>query len=127
VENWTVPGEDGFQASADFVAETRKHAAKINQAIRKVFWSLLFKGVMVFHKSSAKRLGRCHWPFKSMFVSVEGLVTPCCIRMHRGHALGNIFEKGSLDEIWNSEQYKALRRNHMCQKGPDTICAQCPN
>ncbi len=127
IENWTVPGDGGFAEFANSVVETRKYSPQINKAVKKVFWRLLKKGIMVFYKNGTKKFGRCPWPFKSMFVTVEGLVTPCCVRKHREHAIGNIFETRSLNEIWNGEKYRTLRRSHICQKNAEMICAQCPD
>ncbi len=59
----------------------------------------------------------CHWPFVSLIIKFDGGVVPCCNfrtgRQYSNHAdareAGNIFET-PLEEIWNGEAYRQMRR-----------------
>lgn len=126
VENWMIPGEEGFKESALFAAESRKYAAKVKKEIRKLQLKFLLKGILVGYKGDNRRLGNCHWPFRSTFVTVEGFVNPCCIRMHKEHAFGNIFEK-DFEEIWNSKEYQEFRKSHITKDRLNMMCGNCPN
>lgn len=127
VENWMVPGEPGFEESKAFVTEAHTHALHIKKAVKKLHFRLLGKGILLAYKDSSRRVGSCFWPFKSLFVTVEGLVTPCCIRMHRQHALGDILKVRSLEEIWGSLQYRTLRQCHLAKDSSNIMCGRCPD
>lgn len=127
-ENWTIQGERGYETSSSFIAESRKYAKQIARSVKDLRLKLLKKGVILGYKSHAKRMGNCFWPFKSMFITAEGLVTPCCIRMHKNHAFGNIFDAHTIDDIWNGQLYRDFRKSHIMNKDPkNTICANCPD
>ena len=49
----------------------------------------------------------CHFPWKEVFVSQGGEVSPCCAQGRP--VLGNIFEQ-DFAEIWNGPEYQRLRR-----------------
>jgi len=54
---------------------------------------------------------KCHWPFDSCFISVEGFVVPCCtIGDPEIINFGNVFEE-DFSEIWNSDRYKSFRNS----------------
>ncbi len=127
VENWMIPGEDEFRDSAAFVAETRKLSPLIRKKVNRLRLRLLKKGIILGYKHCQKKLGNCYWPFKSVFITVEGEITPCCLRMHKAHSLGNIFELGSFEELWNSERYKAFRKSHLDQDTSNLTCSLCPD
>jgi pyrroloquinoline quinone biosynthesis protein E len=71
----------------------------------------------------------CHWPFDSMFISVEGYIVPCgtisdpCIIR-----LGNIFKQNILD-IWESPDYQTFRNSHLDNVlyPPCKNCYSCEN
>ena len=111
---------------AAYVDEAYGCAGDIAQAAQDLKQRLRRKGVYVSFPGFEARLGRCRWPFSSLFISVEGHVTPCCIRMHREHALGNIFEVASLEEIWNGPDYRALRQAHLDGDTSNPMCGRCP-
>lgn len=127
VENWMIPGEQGYEASVSFVTESRKYAREIDESVKKLRIRLLKKGILLGYKNREKRLGNCHWPFNSMFITVEGLVTPCCMRMHSSHSFGNVIEKKSLEDIWNGDAYRTFRKNHIEKDSSNIMCATCPD
>ena len=51
----------------------------------------------------------CIYPWIHMYVNPDGSVLPCCVGHHHSH-LGNVREK-SVEEIWNDEPYKLMRKN----------------
>ncbi|MEL7490261.1 MAG: radical SAM protein [Pseudomonadota bacterium] len=83
----------------------------------------------------------CHWPFSSTVIRYDGDVIPCCLwRSGRQyvpdeerdpHIKGNVFDQ-SLQAIWNSPAYSALRRQvsnprRASKEGAAaTFCDGCP-
>lgn len=51
----------------------------------------------------------CPQPFYQMVIHSDGTVSPCCTDYDKRLIVGDIKEK-SLREIWNGEQYRALRQ-----------------
>jgi radical SAM protein with 4Fe4S-binding SPASM domain len=51
----------------------------------------------------------CILPWIHVYANADGTVHPCCIGDYR-YPLGNL-QKESLEEVWNNENYKRLRRN----------------
>jgi len=66
----------------------------------------------------------CDFPWEKMTVSWDGHVVPCCFDYNKKYTLGNINEQ-SLLEIWNGEKMHALRREMMCNKVSNPLCAGC--
>lgn len=126
VENWMVPGELAYEGSRFFVAESRRYAKEIDEGVRRLRIKLLKHGILLGYKNREKRLGNCHWPFNSMFITVEGLATPCCMRMHREHAFGNVLQS-SFNDIWNGQAYRDFRKSHMSKDITNRLCANCPD
>jgi MoaA/NifB/PqqE/SkfB family radical SAM enzyme len=54
-----------------------------------------------------------------MYVNADGSVLPCCIADHHQH-LGNT-QQNKIIDIWNSDEYKTLRKNMIEGKA----CSQC--
>lgn len=127
VENWMIPGELAYEGSRSFVAESRKYVKEIDDGVKKLRIKLLKKRIILGYKGREKRLGNCHWPFNSMFITVEGLANPCCMRMHREHSLGNLFQVTSFDDIWNGQAYRDFRKEHMTRSPASKLCANCPD
>ena len=70
----------------------------------------------------------CLLPWFSLYIAVNGDVRPCC-SFAEGNVcnLGNLFEQ-SFAEIWNSEEYRRLRRQALGRKLTYFICRNCvPN
>lgn len=126
VENWMIRNELGYDGASAFVAESRKFRKEIDEGVRKLRLRLLKKRIILGYKSYKKRLGSCYWPFKSVFITVEGLATPCCMRMHRTHALGNVLET-PFPDIWNGERYTELRKAHISGDTSNLLCGTCPD
>ena len=57
----------------------------------------------------------CEFPWTSLTVMADGSVVPCTQDYDTEMVLGNVNEK-TLEEIWNGEPYKKLRRMHITGK-----------
>ncbi len=56
-----------------------------------------------------KKVRRCHWPWTSAFLTVNGDITPCCNCPDSARlSFGNLFQQPFL-EIWNSREYRDFR------------------
>ena len=69
----------------------------------------------------------CHYLWRGpMYVKWNGDVYPCCQSYALGGApIGRIGEQ-SLEEIWNSDRIRRLRRLHAAGRaGEDSVCARC--
>ncbi|MEK6589611.1 MAG: radical SAM protein [Nitrospinota bacterium] len=76
--------------------------------------------------SSEKKFSSCWWPKGGIFVTYDGFITPCCLRMDPSvYNFGNIF-KDSVDEILSGEKYQDFRRDFREGRVPD-ICSNCPS
>ena len=67
----------------------------------------------------------CLFPWTHMYVHTTGDVFPCCIALpgHKEFSLGNV-KTQSIEEIWNGEPYKKLRKDMVEGKNVD-MCNQC--
>jgi len=67
----------------------------------------------------------CVWPWRGIYVTWEGEVTPCCkvVEIKKTGSLGNIL-KQDFWEVWNGEKYQALRKDLRERKTP-FVCAGC--
>lgn len=124
-ENWTIPGDVNHEAFGALAAAAFERRHEIARRLSSLKLKLLAKGIVLSRNNWEKRLGRCHWPFKSLFINVEGEVTPCCVRSQRSHSLGNIF-KQDIREIWNGPAYRELRNDHTTQNESSRLCGRCP-
>lgn len=85
-------------------------------------------------------LPACHWPHFFTLIKYNGDVIPCCayrlgeqyVPEDHSRAVGNVFET-SLREVWNSPQYRAMRRwvsrPSLIRSQPElgeTFCDGCP-
>ena len=66
----------------------------------------------------------CEWPWRSVYVSTEGFIVPCCV-----NAMPETWEMGSINEnsvgkIWNSKKYRNLRKQLISNDKPET-CISC--
>ncbi len=63
----------------------------------------------------------CQFAWRQVFINISGDVAPCC---HQNRpVVGNVFRQ-DWDEIWNGEEYKALRRG-LHEGKPRPYCASC--
>jgi radical SAM protein with 4Fe4S-binding SPASM domain len=66
----------------------------------------------------------CPWPWMGAFVDVSGNIVPCCAIGDASICnMGNLYEVG-FDAIWNSPDYKELRRRHKEKNIPE-FCESC--
>ncbi|MEZ6195276.1 MAG: radical SAM protein [Planctomycetota bacterium] len=65
----------------------------------------------------------CGFPGNSMVLSPGGDVFPCCL-WHGSDSLGNL-ERKSLDEVWNSLEYRVLRRDLAAGRPARAACRTC--
>lgn len=118
VENWLIPCQKYYEENKKFVEESRK----ISNEIKK----LLKDYPKINLLSSEKRKLKCNWPFYFCFITINGDVTPCCIRPFADvFNFGNAF-KNDFKEIWNSKKYQDFR-DCMIQNKRNGICDNCPN
>jgi len=124
VENWKTPLEKDYRKELEFILKAREKSAEIRRLIE--FYRKRYPNIRIDFLSSDKRKKSCHWPFYSCFITVDGFITPCCIRMDPDVInFGNIFEK-PFKRIWNSSKYKEFRRTIIYDL-PNPICDNCPN
>jgi len=64
----------------------------------------------------------CILPWVSVAIMPDGNVYPCCMSMH-GTAMGNVNES-SLEEIWNSDVSRDIRKDFLADKRLD-MCSEC--
>ncbi|MDC0038157.1 radical SAM protein [Gammaproteobacteria bacterium] len=69
----------------------------------------------------------CSWPWRSMYISTEGYVVPCCVNgMPETWNMGFIQDQ-PLSKIWNCREYRTLRKSLNSPHKPRTCigCHQC--
>ena len=69
----------------------------------------------------------CAYPWQQMIIDLTGEVVPCCFWSGYGNVgkpLGNT-NLASIDEIWNSSEYQALRRANASGNLEGHPCNQC--
>jgi radical SAM protein with 4Fe4S-binding SPASM domain len=70
----------------------------------------------------ASRYELCSFPFSQLFLNPNGKITPCCyLAQDPWYVVGDI-QNQTLQEIWNSEKMRALRRELL--SGKPKICQQ---
>ena len=60
----------------------------------------------------------CEFPWTSLTVMADGSVVPCTQDYDTEISLGNVNEQ-TLEEAWNGESYKNLRRMHITGEFPE--------
>ena len=70
----------------------------------------------------------CKWPWRGSYITADGYVTPCCENGSDPDKInfGNIFQQ-SYEDIWNSEAYRAFRKQLRSKDSRPAICADCPS
>jgi radical SAM protein with 4Fe4S-binding SPASM domain len=67
----------------------------------------------------------CPYPYYSLSINADGIVSPCCVDWNRDLAIGSVATESLLD-IWNGEALQALRRQHLIEGlGANSSCASC--
>ncbi|WP_069472701.1 radical SAM protein [Candidatus Marithrix sp. Canyon 246] len=93
---------------------------KVLQLCKKINQSGKLK-IKFFHENKAA----CSLPWNSVFITVNGDVTPCMNCADSSIiSFGNIFQQNFL-EIWNNQQYQNFRTSFRSQI--PTVCKPCPD
>lgn len=64
----------------------------------------------------------CILPWIHLYANPDGSVLPCCIGNHH-LSLGNV-QSSTIDDVWNSNQYKTLRKKMLNNERPSE-CSAC--
>ena len=71
------------------------------------------------------RFRECWWPEKGVFITFDGYVTPCCMRMDPDVCnFGNLFHQ-SFEEIRQGDKYSCFLKSFERGHCPE-ICKECP-
>ena len=74
---------------------------------------------------SRSRLPNCWWPERGVYITYDGYLTPCCLRMNPDeYNLGNILQK-PFNQLWECETYHSFRESFKNGNYVDT-CLNCP-
>lgn len=125
IENWLMKGDPGHQETSDRIHAEMQYLPEIHRSLRFQQLRLLLNGIIMGYKIPKRRLGKCHWPYRSAHITAEGNVTPCCTRTQPNHGMFNIAD-GSFSEKWNGPVYQELRLAHMNKDYLNKICGDCP-
>ncbi|HEB41896.1 MAG TPA: hypothetical protein ENI08_02670 [Candidatus Dependentiae bacterium] len=121
VENWLVSTQDQYPDNRRFIENSRKVKDEVRKCIKKHE-----DKVIIAYLGSERRMQHCMWSKNSCFITVDGYVTPCCVRPDpMVFNFGNIFQK-SFREIWNSNKYKKFRYLNNQGEG-NIIYESCPD
>lgn len=126
VENFYFPSQKEYRDEAAFIAESRKISGAIKENASELKNKLKAHGIALSYLDSAPMKEHCNWPFNASFITSDGYLTSCSIRMDpNAHNFGNIFNQ-SFKEIWNSEKYQKFRKA-MMSGGSNGVCDHCPD
>lgn len=124
-ENWFTPVQPGFQEAHQLALEHTAIDTAIIKQLPRWQHTLQNHGIQLTYTGTTRRKGFCWWPFFGMFISVDGYITPCCIRMQpEVFNFGNLFHF-SLQDTWYSKPYHDFRQS-MFQAIKNNICDYCP-
>ncbi len=69
----------------------------------------------------------CMAPWVQLHAQTNGKVAPCCMaHVHSGNELGDLRENPRIEDSWNSDNMKRLRKNMLSGK-KNSICSHCYN
>lgn len=68
--------------------------------------------------------GKCSWPWSSVYINAQGLLSPCCNIRNRDLKWGDVAE-GNIDRAWYGTEWDRLRKGLVTGK-PYRACAGCP-
>jgi len=108
--------KEDFMKSKEFVSvDDVKRAVNAAMGLAQSF------GVEILFE---ERRISCVWPWRGMYITWKGDVTPCCMVINpKTFVIGNVF-KESIRKVWNSRQYKQLRFSMLKRKALP-ICRGC--
>lgn len=128
VENWTTPLDNIYEKNRDFIKSSREKESEIIKRYHSLKKKLIRVGTYVqLKKKKGGRLGKCFWPFQAIYISADGYIKPCCMRMHHKYSLGNVFDQVNVNDLWNGPQYQLLRLAHMSGDRTNVVCGNCPD
>lgn len=123
VENWNVPKEEDIN-SIEFIKKSREISFLISKKIEE--FKQKNKNLKINFLSSKPRKQKCLWSFNAVFITVDGFLTPCCIRPNPEiFNFGNIY-KDSFSRIWNNNKYQSFRHS-LIFNSDNFICDKCPD
>ncbi|MBO0701681.1 MAG: SPASM domain-containing protein [Candidatus Dormibacteraeota bacterium] len=74
---------------------------------------------------AARSKPACDWPWRSAYVTHEGVVQPCCMVMGSDRVRLGDLRRRRFSEVWSSETYAAFRRGLTGESAPHPVCAGC--
>jgi len=86
------------------------------------------KDSLLSNKSDNLPMGKCWWLWRSLALSHDGGVSPCCYNNLAKEDFGNIL-KNNFRDIWNNKKYlsaRALFRKKKKKVSLKTLCHSCP-
>ncbi len=66
----------------------------------------------------------CSYPFNSLHVWSDGMVTPCCAFYGKALPMGNVNED-NLSDIWHGDKMNKLRKELINKKDLNAVCRTC--
>ena len=79
----------------------------------------------IFYDNQLSINNPCKWLHRSLYISVEGEIVPCCIIANpQTISLGNIHKVKKFSKIWNNKKYQQLRKMLQTGKLPQ-FCKNC--
>jgi len=98
------------------VADRRVKAGKVRAALHSLSREY---GIFASHVE-----GKCPWPWFSVFINAQGLLSPCCyIKEYQNPKWGNVAE-GNIAMVWHGPEWDKLREGLVTGK-PHRTCAGC--
>jgi|TARA_Y100000310_G_C20703453_1_gene832257 MoaA/NifB/PqqE/SkfB family radical SAM enzyme len=83
-----------------------------------------FGGLMNFRKLSRERIS-CGRPSNGpLYIHIDGTVSMCCLDINKNLVIGDI-NKQTITEIFQSKEYRELRRAHLRQNFKGLLCESC--
>lgn len=139
VEYASKIGLDGITASlAKMKASSKEQSKMVKESITNLSIKNEADEIKNHAKDIAKSLGiklqflsvnkknalNCKWPWKKVYVTYDGYITPCChIEDPKIFNFGNLFEI-PFNKIWNGVKYRMFRKNFFDW---NSICKKCPH
>lgn len=126
VWNQYVPKEREYAGMCAFALKTRKLTDIINRFAKELGSRLSEKGISLgFRPHQESYVSKCRWGFDTAYVTCDGFLTPCCVRMNPDvYNFGNAFQD-KFSNVWNGRKYQMFRTS-MMKALPNGICDGCP-